>query len=275
MTKVHPLGQAGRHAVWALCWLCSDPAFLHNATLPAEGSPSPPAHFPFLLRPGDCSARVEMRKMAGGVLGGRGGKGTSCVKPHPEQASLHLTVNKYSLLCAASVNCHRPGSESPSSPNRKVRGGRGDGRYELSFASRCTLARAHTASYSLLWPAARPVPDPESFLSPFISTLSRRRLPVQQGNYPHFMDYCVRHLQPRVISSEELCCRVTCKSLVHYHGDAVEQQSMTKATTDTWQALSPQIALCCKAQSINIYLRIYCWTVAVIKKATPLITKLE
>ena len=62
---------------------------------------------------------------------GGGGDGTSCVKPHPEQASLHLTVNKYSLLRAASVNCHRLGSQSPSSPNRKVQGGEGDGRYEL------------------------------------------------------------------------------------------------------------------------------------------------
>lgn len=44
------------------------------------------------------------------VEGGRGGNSTSCVKPHPEQASLHLTVNKYSLLYAVSVNCHRLGS---------------------------------------------------------------------------------------------------------------------------------------------------------------------
>lgn len=70
--------------------------------------------------------------MGGGVRGRKGGgDGTSCVKPHPEQASLRLTVNKYSLLCAASVNCHRLGSQSPSSPNRKVQGGEGDGRYEL------------------------------------------------------------------------------------------------------------------------------------------------
>lgn len=42
-------------------------------------------------------------------------------------------------------------------------------------------------------------------------------------------------------------------------GDATEQQSMTKATTETGHALSPQIALCCKtlprqAQCVNIFL---------------------
>lgn len=63
--------------------------------------------------------------------GGRVVGGTSCVKPHPEQASLHLTVNKYSLLHVASVKCHRLGSQSPSSPNRKVQGGKEDGRYGL------------------------------------------------------------------------------------------------------------------------------------------------
>lgn len=56
---------------------------------------------------------------------------TSCMKPHPEEALLHFAVNKYSLFHATSVNCHRLGSQSPSSPNRKVQGGEGDGRYEL------------------------------------------------------------------------------------------------------------------------------------------------
>lgn len=118
-------------------WIQTQPLTQYRLPGLQQASPSSPiTHFPFLIKPGDCSVRVEMRKMGGGVClcvwwwWWRRGC-TSCVKPHPEQASLHLTVNKYSLLRAASVNCHRLGSQSPSSPNRKVQGGEGDGRYEL------------------------------------------------------------------------------------------------------------------------------------------------
>lgn len=93
---------------------------------------SPPAGpnnpLPILHQTRGCSVRG--RRYASAcvrvclLMGGRGG--TSCVKLHPEQASLRLAVNKYSLLRAASANCHRLGSQSPSSPNRKVQGGEGE-----------------------------------------------------------------------------------------------------------------------------------------------------
>lgn len=106
-----------------------------------------------------------------------GGDRTSCKKPHPEQASPRLTVNKYSLLAAlpSTVRALAPIAFQVQTGKGRKESEMADRRFNLLFAA-VFIGRALPIQQGCQRPGI--APGPHFFLLTFIIVFSRASPPL-------------------------------------------------------------------------------------------------